>query len=273
MVMTSPRSERLQKVLARAGVGSRRQIEDWLRAGRISVDGKTAGLGAQISGHERVELDGRRLPTDAPRRRVLAYYKPEGEICTRSDPAGRPSVYRRLPRLASGRWMTVGRLDINSQGLLLVTTDGELAERLSHPARAVEREYAVRVLGTVDQTLLDRLRQGVQLDDGLARFDSIVDAGGSGANHWYHVVLREGRKREVRRLWESQGVTVSRLARVRYGPVQLRRGLRPGHWDELTGAALNSLLSAAGLPPEQPAPGRRPRATTGRNNRARPRRH
>ncbi len=266
-------TERLQKVLARAGLASRRQIEAWIRVGRITVDGQTASLGLQVSGSERIELDGRRVDIEVPRRRVLAYYKPEGEICSRSDPEGRPSVYRRLPRLSNGRWMTVGRLDINSQGLLLVTTDGELVARLTHPSTGIEREYAVRVRGELDQPMRDRLLEGVELDDGPAHFDQIIDAGGTGANHWYHVILREGRKREVRRLWDSQGVPVSRLVRVRYGPVPLRRGLRPSHWDELSGEMLNTLLSAAGLPPEPapPAKIRRRREPGLRRNRVRQR--
>lgn len=264
-------TERLQKVLARAGLGSRRQIEDWIRAGRLTIDDRTATLGTRISGSERIQLDGQQLSLELPRRRVLAYYKPEGEICSRRDPEGRPTIFQHLPRLASGRWIAVGRLDINSQGLILLTTDGELAARLMHPATGIEREYAVRVLGVVDQAMLERLGRGVELDDGPARFDRIVDGGGSGANHWYHVILREGRNRVVRRLWESQGVTVSRLVRVRYGPILLRRGLRPGHWDELDGESLTTLLSAAGLavepPPPRARPPRHPERRHGRNRR------
>ncbi len=245
-------SERLQKFLARAGLGSRRQIEDWIQAGRLTINGKVARLGDKVSGVELVRLDGRPVTANPPRRRVLAYYKPAGELTTRSDPEGRPTVFDRLPVLRSGRWIAVGRLDLNTQGLLLLTTDGELANRLMHPAAGIEREYAVRVLGTVAEAALQQLREGVMLADGLARFDAIGDGGGSGVNHWYHVILREGRNREVRRLWESQGIAVSRLLRVRYGPIVLRRGLRPGRWDELDAEQTASLLTAAGMTPEAP---------------------
>ena len=245
-------SERLQKFLARAGLGSRRQIEDWVRQGRITVNGAPAQLGVQVSGMETIQIDGKPVQVRAfrPRRRVLAYYKPVGEMTTRSDPGGRPTVFERLPPLRDGRWVTVGRLDLNTQGLLLLTNDGELANRLMHPSSGIEREYAVRVLGEVAPEMVRRLREGVALDDGLARFDDIREAGGEGANHWYHVVLREGRNREVRRLWESQGVTVSRLIRVRYGPVTLRRGLHPGRWDELDEIQVGALLAAVGYQPD-----------------------
>lgn len=245
-------NERLQKFLARLGLGSRRQIEEWIQAGRLTINGAIAQLGDKVSGAESIRLDGRPVTVNPPRRRVLAYYKPVGEVTTRSDPEGRPTVFERLPVLRSGRWIAVGRLDLNTQGLLLLTTDGELANRLMHPAAGIEREYAVRVLGTAAETVLQRLQEGVTLEDGLARFEAIQDAGGSGVNHWYHVILREGRNREVRRLWESQGIAVNRLLRVRYGPVALRRGLRPGHWDELDAEQTSSLLAAAGMTPEAP---------------------
>jgi 23S rRNA pseudouridine2605 synthase len=248
--------ERLQKFLAQAGLGSRRQIEDWIRAGRITVDGRVAQLGDRVEGSELIALDGRRLQRQSQRvrRRVLAYYKPVGQLTSRSDPGDRPTVFEGLPRLRHARWIAVGRLDINTQGLLLLTTDGELANRLMHPSSQVEREYAVRVRGEVDDALLERLREGVVLDDGPARFDSVRDAGGSGVNHWYHVVLREGRNREVRRLWESQGVTVSRLVRVRYGPITLRRGLHPERWDELDPGRIAELMKAVGMEVKPPAP-------------------
>lgn len=247
--------ERLHKFLAQAGLGSRRQIEDWIREGRITVNGSVAKLGEQVSGAEAIQVDGRLVRTQsiAPARRVLAYYKPVGEVTSRHDPEGRPTIFERLPLLNGGRWITVGRLDLNTQGLLLLTTDGELANRLMHPATGIEREYAVRVLGQVSPALLERLTAGVLLEDGMARFDDVREAGGTGANHWYHVILREGRNREVRRLWESQGVAVSRLLRVRYGPISLRRGLRPGRWDELDDVQIGLLLEAAGIIPE-PAP-------------------
>jgi 23S rRNA pseudouridine2605 synthase len=242
-------SEKLQKVLARAGVGSRRQVERWIEQGRISIDGKRATLGTRVELSQKVRLDGRIVPIERASRdcRVLIYHKPEGEICTRRDSNGRPTIFDRLPRLRSGRWVAVGRLDINSAGLLLLTTDGELANRLMHPSHEIEREYAVRVLGSVDDDTLTRLKSGVRLREGPAHFDSVRPAGGSGANRWYHVTLREGRKREVRRLWQAVGARVSRLIRVRYGPVQLPRRLHAGQWKELGHRATAELLAAAGI--------------------------
>ena len=253
-------TERLQKFLARMGLGSRRQIEDWIRQGRITVNGVPAQLGASVNGAEKIGIDGKLIQVRAfgQQRRVLAYYKPVGEIASRHDPEGRTTIFEHLPPLRDGRWIVVGRLDLNTQGLLLITNDGELANRLMHPSSQVEREYAVRVLGEVTPDMLKRLREGVPLEDGLARFDEIREAGGEGANHWYHVVLKEGRNREVRRLWESQGVAVSRLTRVRFGPVTLRRGLHPGHWDELDEERMTELLQAVGYAP-QPAPKPEPR--------------
>ncbi len=262
--------ERLQKVLARAGYGSRREIERLIEAGRLEVNGRVATLGESVTPADEISLDGKRLPLsvdrDAPRR-VLIYHKPEGEICTRSDPEGRQTVFERLPKLRTSRWISIGRLDINSAGLLLLTTDGELAHRLMHPSTGIEREYAVRVLGTVTDEQLTRLREGVELEDGPARFIDIADAGGQGANRWYHVIIAEGRHREVRRLWESQDLTVSRLIRVRYGPVSLPRGLRPGKWAELDEDQLGALCIAAGLvePPEK-APAKRQRKTAGQRS-------
>jgi len=245
-------TERLQKFLARAGLGSRRQIEDWIRQGRITVDDAPAQLGVHVSGAERIRIDGKPVRAEMARqpRRVLAYYKPVGEMTARRDPEERPTVFDRLPPLRDGRWIAVGRLDLNTQGLLLVTNDGELANRLMHPSFQIEREYAVRVLGGAPPETLNRLREGVALEDGLARFDELREAGGEGANRWYHVVLREGRNREVRRLWESQGVAVSRLIRVRYGPIALRRGLHPGRWDELDDAQIEALRAAVGYRPD-----------------------
>ena len=256
-------AERLQKFLARMGLGSRRQIEDWIRQGRITINGAVAQLGHQVNGAEKIQIDGRLIQVRpfGQRRRVLAYYKPVGEMTSRHDPEGRPTVFEHLPSLRDSRWIAVGRLDLNTQGLLLLTNDGELANRLMHPSSQIEREYAVRVLGEVPPAMLKRLRDGVTLVVGVARFDEIREAGGEGANHWYHVILREGRHREVRRLWESQGVTVSRLTRVRYGPVTLRRGLHPGHWDELDEAQIAELLRAVGCAP-QPEPKPEPRRSS-----------
>jgi len=254
-------SERLQKFLARVGQGSRRQIEDWVRQGRITINGVPAQLGVLVNGAERIEIDGKPVQVRAfgQKRRVLAYYKPVGEVTSRNDPEGRPTIFERLPILRDSRWIAVGRLDLNTQGLLLLTNDGELAKRLMHPSSQIEREYAVRILGDIPPATLRQLQEGVPLEDGIARFDSIREAGGEGANHWYHVILREGRHREVRRLWESQGVAVSRLVRVRYGSVSLRRGLRPGHWDELNEAQIDELRKAVGIAPEpQPEPAPRP---------------
>lgn len=243
-------SERLQKVLANAGFGSRRQIEEWVEAGRVTVDGVAAKLGDRVAPGDRIAIDGRAVQPwklAAAQRRVLVYYKPEGEVCTRTDPEGRPTIFEQLPKLRGARWITVGRLDINSMGLILLTTDGDLANRLMHPSAEVEREYAVRVLGKVDDAMLARLKKGVMLEDGMAHFDAIEEAGGEGSNRWYHVVLKEGRKREVRRLWESQGVKVSRLIRFRYGPIALRKGLRAGKMEELEEADIALLMRAAGM--------------------------
>jgi len=241
--------ERLQKVLARAGVGSRRQIEQWIAEGRIQVGGVPATLGQRVTPHQTITIDGRVVTSTAhvARPRVLVYHKPEGEVCTASDPQGRPTVFAKLPRIRNARWIAIGRLDFNTSGLLLFTTDGELAHRLMHPSSEIEREYAVRILGEVTEDMLARLKQGVVLDDGPARFDSIVDAGGTGANRWYHVTLREGRNREVRRLWEAVGGKVSRLIRVRYGNVQLPRHIRAGRSEELDAETTAVLYSLAGL--------------------------
>ncbi len=215
-------------------------------------------LGDRAGEDDLIKLDGKRLylrPETRRGTRVLAYHKPAGEICSRSDPAGRPTVFDRLPRLKDGRWIAVGRLDINTSGLLLLTTDGDLANRLMHPSSQVEREYAVRVLGEVTREILDNLRHGVMLEDGLASFQSVRAAGGEGANQWFHVILKEGRNREVRRLWESQGLRVSRLIRVRFGDCRLRRGLKAGDWDEFERDAVDALRAAVGLSPEiQPRP-------------------
>jgi 23S rRNA pseudouridine2605 synthase len=244
-------SERVHKVLARLGYGSRREIEEWMRAGRVTVNRMPVQPGATVTPGDILSVDGRQTFTyegAAAACRVLLYYKPEGEICTRSDPEGRPTVFDRLPRIKGARWVAVGRLDINTAGLILLVTDGELANRLMHPARGIEREYLVRVLGEVDPDVLVRLREGVMLEDGRAAFDRISEiGGGEGANRWFGVVLKEGRNREVRRLWESQGVKVSRLKRIRFGPVSLPRRLRRGHYEEMDAAGVAELLRFAGM--------------------------
>lgn len=244
-------TERLQKILARAGYGSRRQIESWIEKGRITINGRAAILGDKVNAQDRIQLDGRDVQIQLQAsHRILIYYKPEGELVTRKDPEGRPSVFDRLPEVEGGRWVGIGRLDINTSGLLLVTTDGELANRLMHPSHEVEREYAARIFGEIDALILERLLKGVKLEDGMSRFESIRDAGGKGANCWYHVVLKRGRNREVRRLWESQGLTVSRLIRIRYGSIRLPPGLPAGEWLELDPRQKDNLYKSVGLMPD-----------------------
>ena len=240
-------SEKIQKVLAAAGLGSRRQIEVWISEGRIAVNGVKAKLGDRIEGDEQVHVDGREIhlvPSQSQRTRVLMYHKPEGELCTRSDPEGRPTVFDHLPQLRNGRWISVGRLDFNTSGLLLLTNDGELANKLMHPSSEVEREYAARVQGEVTPAILRRLKKGVELEDGVARFEEIADGGGEGVNHWYNVIVKEGRNRVVRRLWESQELRVSRLMRVRFGALNLPRSLRRGRWLELEENEIDDLVNS-----------------------------
>lgn len=239
--------ERLQKVLAYAGLGSRRAIEQRIVRGEVKVNGKVALIGDTVGRGDRVEIDGRFfvVTAESQRPRILLYHKPEGEISTSEDPEGRSTVFERLPPAGEGRWIAVGRLDANTTGLMIFTTDGELANRLMHPSHGVEREYVCRIRGAADRSALERLLSGVELEDGRARFEHIqrIDAGG-GSHAWYRVVIREGRNREVRRLWESQGLTVSRLKRVRYGPITLPRQLRRGHWLELPPEAVAEVLAA-----------------------------
>ena len=246
-----PAGEKLQKVLARIGVGSRRDVEAWISEGRIKVNAKVATLGQRVDLHDAITVDGKVIKREEASetvRRVIIYNKPDGEICTRDDPEGRPTVFDRLPRPREGRWINVGRLDINTTGLLMFTTDGELANRLMHPSFEMDREYAVRVRGEVDEDMLLRLKNGVILEDGPARFTDIQEApGGEGFNHWYHCVVMEGRNREVRRLWESQGLVVSRLKRVRFGPVFLNSDLPMGRWRELTQGEVDTLSAEVGL--------------------------
>jgi 23S rRNA pseudouridine2605 synthase len=246
---TSPLpAERLQKLLAAQGYGSRREIEGWIEAGRLRVNGVVAKLGARAVPGDLVELDGKALALKAAgaRPRVLLYHKPDGEMVTRSDPEGRPTVFQRLPPIPGGKWVAVGRLDINTAGLLLITDSGELANRLMHPRYEVEREYAVRVLGALTPQERSRLLEGVPLEDGVGRFDRLEPSGAAeGANRWYRVVLREGRNREVRRLFEALGRKVSRLLRVRYGPVELPRDLKPGRWIELDEERVAEIVKTA----------------------------
>lgn len=243
-------------MLAQAGVASRREIEELVIAGRISVNGLPASLGQKIGPGDRVKLNGKLIPLRFAQRspRVLIYHKPEGEIVSRDDPEGRPTVFERLPLLRKGRWLAVGRLDFNTSGLLLFTNDGDLANRLMHPRYELDREYAVRLLGELTEEQAKSLTEGIQLEDGPARFNSLRDEGGEGANHWYRVTISEGRNREVRRMFEAVGLTVSRLMRVRYGPVELPARLKRGMWMEMAEADACAL---AGVPVPQRRPDER----------------
>jgi 23S rRNA pseudouridine2605 synthase len=241
--------ERLQKLLAQAGLGSRREIEGWIADGRIKVNGEVAELGARASFRDKIEVDGKEVKLDGVgrTRRILAYNKPEGEVCTTHDPEGRPTVFEKLPRLKGERWINVGRLDINTSGLLLFTTDGELANKLMHPSSGIDREYAVRIRGEVDEDMIKRLKEGVMLEDGMAKFTDVQYYDGDGQNQWFHVVLMEGKNREVRRLWESQGVTVSRLKRVRYGCIFMPKQVPVGTWVELKQKEADDLCDLASV--------------------------
>jgi 23S rRNA pseudouridine2605 synthase len=244
-------SERLQKLLAGAGHGSRRAIEDWIRAGRVTVNGRAAQLGDRGRAGDDIRLDGQPLALQgAHGTEVLLYHKPLGEMTTRSDPQGRPTVFDRLPPASAGRWISVGRLDVNTSGLLLFTSDGELAHALMHPSSEVEREYLVRLRGHPDAATLERLQLGIRLDDGMARFDRLTAVGdperlGIHGHAWYRVVLHEGRNREVRRLWLAAGHEVSRLSRLRYGPIELPADLRGGQWRLATPEQIQALRAAA----------------------------
>lgn len=249
--------EKLHKVLARAGFGSRREIERWIDEGRVTVNGRRAAIGERVGPQDALGIDGRRvaawrLASLTPQ--VLLYHKPVGEVCTRRDPERRVSVFDALPKPPGGRWVSVGRLDVNSAGLLLFTNDGALAHALMHPSHELEREYACRVYGSVSPQALASARDGVHLADGVARFDSVHTVGGEGRNRWYQVTVREGRNRLVRRLWQSLDVEVSRLTRVRFGPITLPRRLRAGRFERLSDAARDALYRAAGIAPPRAPP-------------------
>lgn len=250
----SPSGEKLQKLLAHAGIGSRRDMEKLIAEGRVKVNGEKAKLGDRASKRDDITLDGKKIKMSAEKvaGRVLIYNKPEGEICSHADPEGRPTVFSRLPKIKGARWISVGRLDFNTSGLLIFTTDGELANALMHPSSEIDREYLCRVLGQIDEPLLQRMIDGVMLEDGIAKFTDIVDGGGEGANRWYYVAIMEGRNREVRRLWESQNVQVSRLKRVRFGDVFLPSRLKQGQWEEMDNKAVAELYAMGGR--EAPKP-------------------
>ena len=249
-------SEKLQKLLATVGLGSRRELEKWISAGRVSVNGSTAKLGDRAEADDRILVDGRPIKIvtdDSPR--VLMYSKPEGEVSTTTDPEGRPTVFDGLPRLSRGRWIAIGRLDINTSGLLLFTTHGELANRLMHPSYEVKREYMVRIHGEVNEAMIARLTEGVILEDGVAKFQTVKaqharsNDGHISSNQWFRVILAEGRTREVRRLWESQGVEVNRLKRISYGPSELPSFVRRSEFIELEPKQVISLFRAVSLKP------------------------
>jgi 23S rRNA pseudouridine2605 synthase len=249
-------SEKLQKLLATVGLGSRRELEKWISAGRVSVNGSTAKLGDRAETDDRILVDGRPIKIvtdDSPR--VLMYSKPEGEVSTTTDPEGRPTVFDGLPRLSRGRWIAIGRLDINTSGLLLFTTHGELANRLMHPSYEVKREYMVRIHGEVNEAMIARLTEGVILEDGVAKFQTVKAQHARSndehisSNQWFRVILAEGRTREVRRLWESQGVEVNRLKRISYGPIELPSFVRRSEFIELDPKQVISLFRAVSLKP------------------------
>jgi len=250
---------KLHKVLADAGLGSRRDMEELIIAGRVSVNGEPAHIGQRILPTDQVRINGKLIQRKVSKRppRVLVYHKPAGEIVSHSDPEGRPSVFERLPTMKTGKWLAVGRLDFNTEGLLLFTTSGDLANRLMHPRYGIEREYAVRTLGELEEGMRQKLLSGVELEDGVAQFSKIADGGGEGVNKWYRVTIGEGRNREVRRMFEAIGLTVSRLIRTRYGALTLPSNLKRGRWEELDEQAVRELMALSGL--EKPAGQGKPR--------------
>lgn len=242
--------EKLQKIMAGAGVASRRESEKWIQAGRVSVNGKIAEIGDRATIKDIIRVDGKPLRVTKPedfQRKMIAYHKPEGEISSKKDPEGRPTIFDTLPKVRNSRWLSVGHLDFNTSGLIFFTNDGNLANKLMHPAQEIVRKYAVRVRGQVSDDILRQLQQGVTLEDGKAHFETIEEAGGERSNHWYHVTLKEGRNREVRRLWEAFDIQVSRLHRIQYGPFELPRALKRGRWRELTPQELAEFENIAGL--------------------------
>lgn len=243
--------EKLQKVLARAGLGSRREMERAISAGKVKVNGKIAALGERVCDEDSIYYNDKRLGRgvrEAQPLRVLLYNKSEGEICSRVDPEGRPTVYGKLPRLKSGRWISVGRLDFNTSGLLLFTNEGELANKLMHPSSNIDREYLVRVQGAVNEDMITRLKDGVMLEDGMAKFTDVIPGSEGGSNAWFYCAVMEGKNREVRRLWESQEVRVSRLKRVRYGNIFIPSHVRVGQWIELSYQEVVELCETAAYP-------------------------
>lgn len=237
-------SEKLQKVLARAGLGSRRELETWIAEGRVQVNGNAAKLGDRVTEQDRIKVDGKPLvltSVDEATTRVLMYNKPVGEVCSRRDEKGRPTVYDHLPEIKNGKWISIGRLDFNTSGLLLFTNNGELAHQLMHPSYHLEREYAVRVLGELTSEMAVKLTTKIQLEDGPARFEHIMESGGRGANTWYHLVIMEGRNRIVRRMFAAVGITINRLMRVRLGRIILPRELKAGQWRELDQQTVQAL--------------------------------
>lgn len=247
--MLSNMDEKLQKVLARAGIGSRREMERWIEQGRVKVNDQVATLGERVSEKDTIKVDNKLVNQKRTQvqQRVIVYHKPVGEVCTRDDPEGRKTIFSNLPKLRTGRWISVGRLDLNTSGLLLLTTDGELANKLMHPSSEIEREYSVRVLGEVSPEIIKQLKTNVPLDDGDAHFSEVKESGGEGANHWYNVILKEGRNREVRRLWEYFGFAVSRLMRIRYASITLERRVRPSKCEDLTDKQMTQLYESVAL--------------------------
>jgi 23S rRNA pseudouridine2605 synthase len=252
---TAPRSQKLQKVLAQAGLGSRRVMEEFIKAGKVKVNGEPATIGTRVTTDDLIQVGRRQIKFQVTTRlpRVIVYHKPEGEIVSRDDPQGRPSVFEKLPVIRSAKWLAVGRLDFNTGGLLLFTTSGELANRLMHPRFEVEREYAVRLFGALSPAHMAELKKGVQLSDGEAKFEALEERGGEGRNRWYHLILKEGRNRIVRRMFEALGIQVSRLMRVRFGMITLPPRLKRGTWIELKEAEISELLEwAGGAPAPEP---------------------